>query len=186
MHAKQPTPPSVEYRPVVGFRGYRIGPVGPAGSVESHYRPRGHGQYAESWRPLMLRPNADGYWIVSLQTEPGRKSVRRFVHRLLLEAFVGPCPPGMQACHRNGDPADNRLDNLRWGTPASNMADQKIHGTALLGSRNHKAKLIEDEVRAIRRLSGLGHTKADIAGRFGVSRQIISRIIDSQTWRHIS
>lgn len=52
------------------------------------------------------------------------------VHRLVLEAFVGPCPTGMETRHRNGDPADNRLGNLSWSTHAENMGDLVEHGTA--------------------------------------------------------
>lgn len=51
------------------------------------------------------------------------------VHRLVLEAFLGPCPDGMEGCHNNGDPTDNRLQNLRWDTHSSNMRDMRIHGT---------------------------------------------------------
>jgi hypothetical protein len=51
------------------------------------------------------------------------------VHRLVLEAFVGPCPEGMVGCHNDGDPLNNRLDNLRWDTPSNNERDKWVHGT---------------------------------------------------------
>jgi hypothetical protein len=35
----------------------------------------------------------------------------------------------MEGCHWNGNPADNRLTNLRWDTPAGNAADRERHGT---------------------------------------------------------
>lgn len=50
------------------------------------------------------------------------------VHRLVLEAFVGPCPDGMECCHNNGIPGDNKLTNLRWGTRIENAADVRRHG----------------------------------------------------------
>lgn len=53
----------------------------------------------------------------------GSRYPHSYVHRLVLEAFVGPCPPGMEACHWNGIPGDNRLHNLRWDTPSANNAD---------------------------------------------------------------
>lgn len=52
-----------------------------------------------------------------------------YVHRLVLQAFVGPCPPGMEALHRNGNPTDNRVENLRWGTRSQNLHDSVRHGT---------------------------------------------------------
>lgn len=59
----------------------------------------------------------------------GKRSHPVYVHIMVLEAFVGPCPPGMECRHLNGNPADNRLANLEWGTPTQNNLDQVVHGT---------------------------------------------------------
>lgn len=67
-------------------------------------------------------------------------SGRRFercVHHLVLEAFVGPRPAGMQGCHRDDDPRNNALDNLRWDTPAGNKSDAVRRGTAA-GAENFR------------------------------------------------
>lgn len=53
----------------------------------------------------------------------GRQQVTRSVHSLVLEAFVGPRPDGMEACHGFGGPQDNRLTNLRWDTLSENNYD---------------------------------------------------------------
>lgn len=50
------------------------------------------------------------------------------VHHLVLEAFVGPCPTGMVACHYDDDSTNNRLDNLRWDTISANNYDQVRNG----------------------------------------------------------
>jgi hypothetical protein len=72
-------------------------------------------------------PKGRQYFEVSLRTlTPGVRS-RRKVHHLILEAFVGPRPEGLKACHNNGDGHDNRLDNLRWDTQANNIADMHRH-----------------------------------------------------------
>lgn len=47
------------------------------------------------------------------------------VHRLVLETFVGKCPPGMQGDHINRNRTDNRLENLRWVTPEENNRNRK-------------------------------------------------------------
>ncbi len=56
-------------------------------------------------------------------------NVRRHtkVHHLVAEAFIGPRPPGMVVCHNNGDPLDNRVENLRYDTQANNITDMHDH-----------------------------------------------------------
>jgi hypothetical protein len=71
---------------------------------------------------LKPRDTGDGHLRVVL----GRGN-RRQVHRLVLLAFVGPPPAGCETRHLNGDPADNRLDNLEWATHRRNMQDVKWH-----------------------------------------------------------
>lgn len=54
--------------------------------------------------------------------------MRCAVHVLVLEEFVGLCPPGMESCHGDGDTQNNWLTNLRWDTPTNNNADKIKHG----------------------------------------------------------
>lgn len=103
----------------------------------------------EEWKPIPILPGYEAtaqgdirsvrvlkgnlqkgkpYQVVTL-TDPQGKYRPYGVHRLVLMAFVGPCPEGKEACHRNGDGSDNRLENLYWGTHAENCADMVIHGT---------------------------------------------------------
>lgn len=51
------------------------------------------------------------------------------VHRIVLEAFVGPCPAGLEGCHNDGDPTNNCLVNLRWDTHQNNNLDKRRDGT---------------------------------------------------------
>jgi hypothetical protein len=48
---------------------------------------------------------------------------------MVLEAFVGPCPPGLECCHGNGVGTDNWVENLRWDTHTENVLDSVRHGT---------------------------------------------------------
>lgn len=87
----------------------------------------------------------------------------RLLHRVILETFTGPCPPGLEACHSNGRPWDNRLDNLRWDTRSNNRKDAINHGT-IVNSRHGKAKLSENDVRIIRKSNGSPTALAKIYG----------------------
>ena len=59
----------------------------------------------------------------------------RCVHELVLLAFVGAKPPKHECRHLNGDPADNRLENLAWGTRSENIKDAVAHGTWMTPER---------------------------------------------------
>lgn len=65
------------------------------------------------------------------------RSERRHVHRVVLEAFVGPCPDGFESCHWNDDPGDNRLINLRWDTKTANSLDAVRTRTHSMSRKSH-------------------------------------------------
>jgi hypothetical protein len=126
------------WKPVVGFEGhYEVSDQGNVRSLDqvvAHWRGG-----TRLRRGKYLKPGATGgsgaYLFVVLMND-GKTRSNRCVHRLVLEAFVGPRPEGMQACHNDGDPHNNALSNLRWDTPTANNADKKAHGT-WQGGENH-------------------------------------------------
>ena len=134
-------------------------------------------------RPIKNGPR--GYLRLHLQKNGRRYDV--MVHRLVLEAFVGPCPKGMECCHNNGDTSDNRLRNLRWDTRSSNAKDAFRHGTRNNCGENHpSAKLAAWQVMFIRvMLEYTDRTHTEIGKRFGVSKQTISRIHTRKAWDHV-
>ena len=84
----------------------------------------------------------------------------RYSHHVVLTAFVGPRPVGTEVCHRDGNPANNRLGNLRWDTRKANHADAIRHGTKGPGELNPFAKYSDALIRRIR-------TKASTMPRYG-------------------
>jgi len=46
---------------------------------------------------------------------------------IILTAFHGPSGDKPCCCHWNGNPSDNRIDNLRWGTHLDNGRDRARH-----------------------------------------------------------
>lgn len=69
-----------------------------------------------------------GHQIVGLYNS-GEKKRSVAVHRLIARAFLGECPPGEEVCHIDGDPRNNSVENLRYGTRNENVKDSVRHGT---------------------------------------------------------
>lgn len=121
---------------------------------------------------LELRPAS---LCVSLRDAAG-KVRQRYVHRLVLEAFVGPCPAGCEGCHNDGNFRNNALENLRWDTRAANMADIARHGRLRFGERHWFAKIKDKDARMIRKLLSAGYSGNRIAKLFGVCSGTIARV----------
>src|SRR5258708_6519114 len=147
-----------------GFPGYR---VNRDGEVQSCWNRRGRrGGMTSNWLPLKPIRRPCGHLVVNLHRE--RKKSARYIHHLVLEAFNGPRPPGTVCCHGDGNPANNRLENLRWGSQKSNCDDMLRHGTRRLGETGTRAKLRESDVVEIRRLGAEGAAPHGLAIRYEV------------------
>lgn len=181
-HVMADSQSTVAYRDVPDFPGYR---VGDDGSVWCNLSRNGKGPGGGAWRRLRPRSMPRGYLSVTLRKNGS--GVRFLVHRLVLTAFVGPCPDGMEACHfPDRDPSNCRLANLRWATHAANMADKIDHGTDTRGDNHPLAKLTSGQVLEIRSLYGSGlYSHGDLAKRFGVDRETIGSITRRESWRHL-
>lgn len=125
------------------------------------------------WRECRLSSQTRGYLVVSV----GNRRTE-LVHRLVLEAFVGECPPGQQCRHLDGSKTNNRLDNLCWGTPAEDALDRVGHGTVT------GQVITENTAREIkRRLRDRTGPLAEVAAEFGVSYKIVQNIHAGHTWK---
>ena len=83
----------------------------------------GRGELVQHEAKKKRGPKTRGYFDVRV----GGRSLK--VHQLVAAAFLGPCPPGMEVRHANGQKDDNRLENLSYGTHQENMQDAIAAGT---------------------------------------------------------
>lgn len=170
----------VELRPTRIF-GYFITPDGQVWSN------RKRGKYVEGQTgPLMkMKGKIDRYGYPVFILSDNNKRHYLCAHTLVLEAFVGPKPAGMQACHNDGNKKNNHYTNLRWDTASSNQQDKKSHGTDCSGEKQYGCKLTEAIVYEILRQLGLGVTQKALAKKYGVCQSHISEIKLGKKWKHI-
>ncbi|MEU7243386.1 HNH endonuclease [Streptomyces sparsogenes] len=138
-------------------------------------------RYAKPLKPKLTRW---GYHEVTLADRGRTRTVK--VHTLVLDAFVGPRPTGMEAAHMDGNSINNDVGNLAWVTHAENIAHKATHGTKVQGERFWSARLNVDKVRDIRRRYADGESAHSMAAEFGVSRGSVWRAATGQSWKHVA
>jgi hypothetical protein len=182
-----PVQDAVEFKHVPGWAGYCVGDNGTVWSCRRTFAlEKGRGSspgLGLFWKKI--KPGSGGPQKRPVFTMMPKRRMF-YVHRIILESFIGPCPLGMEACHGDGDVNNNRLSNLRWDTRSSNARDKVRHGTHNRGERHNLAKLTAESVRQIRIKYAAGKsTQQDIADEYGVSVASISLLINRKTWRYL-
>ena len=127
-----------------------------------------------------------GYLRVNLNVGKGPKECR--IHNLVLWAFKGSCPLGMECRHLDDDRLNNHIDNLEWGTHQQNGLDSHRNGKhpSRKGENHPGAKLSEQQVQKIRTLYKTGDfLQKELGYRFNATPKHINDIICKKTWKHI-
>lgn len=135
-----------------------------------------------------LTPKDNGYLIVSLYKNNVGKTL--YVHRLVLQAFVGNAPMAKpETRHLDGNKHNNNLCNLVWGNKSENAKDSIRHGTRfqpdVRGSKHGESKLLEKDISTIIAALNSGETQRLVAQRYGVTQSLISKIKRRTAWRHV-
>lgn len=140
MAAEQSTHTTIErWLPIPGYEGsYEVSDQGRVRSLTRTIVDRLGRPSRRSG--TILRPVASKFGHLNVALWKDGKSASPKVHRIVMAAFVGPLPAGMETCHNNGDPTDNRLSNLRYDTRSSNSMDSVRHRTHFQVKKDHCPK----------------------------------------------
>jgi hypothetical protein len=162
---------------VFGYEGlYEVSDIGRVRSVDRTItcanRWGGETTRRKNGKILSVCKSNSGYPCVGLWKN--NRGTTREVHRLVLESFIGPCPDGMECRHLNGDPGNNNIKNLCWGTRSENFIDKSVHGNA--------RKLKPADVGFIKHWLDGGFSNSEIAKSFGVSTANIWSIRTGRSW----
>lgn len=174
----------VEWRPVYGFSFYEISSDGQV----RRCRQFPHNKQACTLGKV-IKPRAGGYkrlyHRVGLTPDDMSRRVDRYIHRLMLESFVGPAPSkSHQASHLDGNPSNNTIDNLVWESPIENSRRKLGHGTSGRGSANPMAKLTEDQVKLILQMYLDGKTPREIKNELNLDATVM-HVVRRDAWKHV-
>lgn len=105
-------------------------------------------------------------------------------HRASWIMHRGPIPPGAWVLHHCDTPACVNPDHLYVGDALANARDKRERGRGAVtsGEANGRALIKHSDVPVIKALCASGVTRVEVARRFGLSPQAVSRIVLNQTW----
>jgi len=127
--------------------------------------------------------NGRGYLRIKLSISNKQRDA--YIHRLVCEAYHGPCPPGMQCRHLNGTRDDNRPENLEWSDKLTNEADKRKHGTLVIGER-HVGSILTDEIVLRARARAAAGERVDlIAEDMNINYRALLGAVAGRSWKHL-
>jgi len=115
------------------------------------------------------------------------KSKQVRAHRFMFEMVYGEIPIGMNVLHKCDNPACVRPKHLYLGTQKDNVKDMLHRGRggykSFQGESHWASKLTMEKVKQIRDLWNKGGVyQKTLAEQFGVSQQVISKVVNYKTW----
>ena len=121
-----------------------------------------------------------GYLVADLSIDDER--IARTVHSLVIQAFKGLRPPGLDVRHLNGIKKDNRTTNLKYGTKTQNFNDRLRHGTYYSSSSAAKLSILQ-----VKKIKNLRYKKSakELSILFDVLPRAIENIWSGRSWIYV-
>lgn len=168
--------PNETWKPIPDFLGYDVSDHGRVRSYHGRLQGNGIVWHILDTPQSILSPSADsGRYLSVLLRKDGTSHCMRIAYLVLL-AFVGPRPEGLETCHNNGDPQNNHLANLRYDTSAANMLDACRQG--------RMSDLSHLDIIDIRNRRADGETYTSIASDYPVTPWTIGQICRGKIHRY--
>lgn len=147
------------WKPVHDFPGYE---VSDHGRIRSKY-------LGKEWKIRKPGVIQHGYHNISMRRDG--KNYTRTIHRLVLTAFDRLPGPGEVCRHLDGNPQNNHINNLKWGTYKENTEDRRTHGTI------YSVRLTDEQIKDIVYLNGIGAFKSEIAAKHRITACVVDRVL---------
>jgi|DEB0MinimDraft_10_1074344.scaffolds.fasta_scaffold00360_5 DNA-binding NtrC family response regulator len=141
------------WKDIKGYEGYQV----------SNY-----GRVKSPNKILTATPKGTGYFTVNIAQQ------RKYIHRLVAEAFI-PNPDNLPTVdHINRDKSDSSAKNLRWATQKTQIENRRD----MSGEKHPNYKFDEYVVKKILRLKKAGYNVSEISRKTGASTRTVIRKLE--------
>jgi hypothetical protein len=174
------------WKPVKGYEGlYEVSSLGRIKSLSKRIDP---GKCHRTYPEKLIKPGKDGNgYLRVVLSDVNHKSKTHKLHRLVAEAFI-PNPEKLPVVnHKDGNKANDRVDNLEWVSISDNLKHAYKNGLkSVNGAKNPAAKLTAEQVVFIKahfipRDNEYGCVA--LSKKFNVHRKTISRVVNNTSWK---
>ena len=175
---------SEQWIEVVGHPGYKVSDYG---NFKTYWKRIRRGVILATESRELKQGKGRGYKVICLYRDGIPMTFS--IHRLVMEHFGPPQPPGKPlVLHKDDNRHNNVITNLYWGDHSDNAKDALRNGcrTILRGEDAPGAVLTENDVQTIMNRLEAGERHTHIARDFGVNRECITSISRRKIWRHLS
>ncbi|MGI2239331.1 NUMOD4 motif-containing HNH endonuclease [Staphylococcus cohnii] len=160
------------WKDIPGYEGlYQVSDLGRVRSLDRWVTYKNGKQYFYEGGLRKPTRGTRGRLVIKLSKDNKGKTF--YIHSLVAMTFIGDKPEGYVVAHKDGDPDNNRLDNIRFDTQSQNIIDVYRQG-----KKHGEGKLSLDNVLEIRMLYKTGeYTQMGLGKMFGVSHTTIRKIV---------
>jgi hypothetical protein len=111
------------------------------------------------------------------------RCMKRGVHQLVADSFLGPCPVGLETLHGPNGKLDNRADQLRYDTHQVNCDEMVRDGTRRTGEDHWNAVLTEELVAELRRRNAGMESYDTLAREFDLNPGAVASAVKGVVWK---
>ena len=117
-----------EWKDIKGYEGlYRVSDRGTVESVDHYARNNVNGgKRLVKGRQIAVYKMPNGYTQVTLSN--GDKREKKYLHRIVADAFIPPCEGKHEVNHKDGNKLNNAVENLEWVKHKENQVHMVNNG----------------------------------------------------------
>jgi len=170
------------WKHVKGYKGYYE--ISNLGNIRSVTRTVPRGEQKVTFKGVNLKTAVQNKGYEYLTLYKHSKGRRKYIHRLVAEAFIPNPKNKPQVNHIDCIRLNNNVTNLEWVTPLENSIHATIEGSVKCGEDSPNARFSYKDIEDMRRMYEDGLTQKEIAIKYNIKQNYVSKIVNYKIWKY--